>query len=73
MRYRSSSRLSYRNVLIAAGLAAGLGVGSACAEPTESSAAKRHIGGDIAGAPLAGPASGAIPTDRPLEWHGPRR
>jgi hypothetical protein len=32
MRYRSSSRLSYRNVLIAAGLAVGLGVGSASAK-----------------------------------------
>ena len=32
MRYRSSSRLSYRNVLIAAGLAVGLGVGAASAK-----------------------------------------
>jgi hypothetical protein len=31
MRYRSSSSLSYRNVLIAAGLAVGLGVGAASA------------------------------------------
>ena len=32
MRYRSSSRLSYRNVLIAAALAVGLGVGSGSAK-----------------------------------------
>jgi hypothetical protein len=32
MRYRSSSRLSYRNVLIAAGLAAALGVVSGHSE-----------------------------------------
>jgi hypothetical protein len=73
MRYRSSPRLSYRNVLIAAGLAASLGVGTACAEPTEATAAKRHIGGDMAGGPLAGPASGAIPTDRPPVLRGPGR
>jgi len=33
MRHPASSRLQYRNVLIAAGLAAALGVGSALAEP----------------------------------------
>jgi hypothetical protein len=32
MRYRSSSSLSYRNVLIAAGLAVGLGMGAASAD-----------------------------------------
>jgi|HubBroStandDraft_1064217.scaffolds.fasta_scaffold295395_1 hypothetical protein len=37
MRYRSSSSLSYRNVLIAAGLAVGLGVGAANAEPGATS------------------------------------
>jgi uncharacterized membrane protein len=33
MRYPSSTRRSYREVLIAAGLTAALGVGTACAEP----------------------------------------
>jgi hypothetical protein len=33
MRYRSSSRLSYRNVLIAAGLAAALGVVTGHSKP----------------------------------------
>jgi hypothetical protein len=37
MRYRSSSSLSYRNVLIAAGLAVGLGVGAASADPGSTS------------------------------------
>jgi hypothetical protein len=37
MRHRSSSSLSYRNVLIAAGLAVGLGVGAANAEPSGGS------------------------------------
>jgi hypothetical protein len=42
MRYRSSSRLSYRNVLIAAGLAAALGVGTAHSKPGAGIAAQRH-------------------------------
>jgi hypothetical protein len=42
VRHRSSSRLSYRNVLIAAGLAAALGVGSAYARPGEASAGQPH-------------------------------
>jgi hypothetical protein len=38
MRYLSSSRLSYRNVLIAAGLAAGLGVSSAYSKSPDAPA-----------------------------------
>lgn len=45
MRYRSSSSLSYRNVLIAAGLAVGLGVGSARAEPSAASAPQPRTDG----------------------------
>jgi hypothetical protein len=45
MRYRSSSSLSYRNVLIAAGLAVGLGVGSATAEPAAATAPQPHSDG----------------------------
>jgi hypothetical protein len=45
MRYRSSSRLSYRNVLIAAGLAAALGVGTAYARPGATIAAQPHRDG----------------------------
>jgi hypothetical protein len=45
MRYRSSSRLLYRNVLIAAGLAAALGVGAACAEPRAAVGAQPHADG----------------------------
>jgi hypothetical protein len=43
MRYPSSSRRSYRDVLIAAGLTAALGVGTAYAEP--GAAAARQAGG----------------------------
>jgi hypothetical protein len=45
MRYRSSSSLSYRNVLIAAGLAAALGVGTAYTRPGEAIAAQPHANG----------------------------
>jgi hypothetical protein len=40
MRYPSSTRRSYREVLIAAGLTAALGVGTACAEPGAAAAAQ---------------------------------
>jgi hypothetical protein len=56
MRYRPSSSLSYRNVLIAAGLAAGLGVGTACAEPADGVAAQPHSGGGLSRGTLADPA-----------------
>jgi hypothetical protein len=45
MRQPSSSRLSYRNVLIAAGLAAALGVGSALAKPVSNTAPQQPVGG----------------------------
>jgi hypothetical protein len=45
MRHPSSSRLSYRNVLIAAGLAAALGVGTACAKPVTAPASQPLEGG----------------------------
>jgi hypothetical protein len=45
MRTRSWSRLLYRNVLIAAGLAAALGVGAACAEPGAALGAQSHRDG----------------------------
>jgi hypothetical protein len=44
MRYRSSSSLSYRNVLIAAGLAVGLGVGAASAESAATAPQPRSDG-----------------------------
>jgi hypothetical protein len=45
MRYPSSSRRSYREVLIAAGLTAALGVGSACAEPGAGTAPQPRADG----------------------------
>jgi hypothetical protein len=45
MRYPSSTRRSYRDVLIAAGLAAALGVGSAYAEPGSASARQPRADG----------------------------
>lgn len=45
MRHPSSSRLSYRNVLIAAGLAAALGVGAAQSKPASADAAQPHPDG----------------------------
>jgi hypothetical protein len=45
MRQPSSSRLSYRNVLIAAGLAAALGVGGAFAKPVTNTAPQQPLGG----------------------------
>lgn len=47
MRHASSSRFSYRNVLIAAGLAAGLQVSTAYAEPKSAPAAQPHSGDEI--------------------------
>lgn len=47
MRYASSSRLSYRNVLIAAGLAAGLQVSTAYAEPKSAPAAQPQSGDEL--------------------------
>jgi len=46
MRHASSSRFSYRNVLIAAGLAAALGVGTAVARPVAATASQPP-GGDL--------------------------
>ena len=52
MRYRSSSSLSYRNVLIAAGLAVGLGVvGSATAKPAAATAPRPQSDGQSNGSP----------------------
>jgi hypothetical protein len=59
MRHRASSRLSYRNVLIAAGLAAALCVGSALAEPVaadqqphgDGRSADEVAGGNVAASP----------------------
>jgi len=45
MRHPSSSRLSYHNVLIAAGLAAALGVGTAFARPVTATAPQPLGGG----------------------------
>jgi hypothetical protein len=63
MRHASSSRFSYRNVLIAAGLAAALGVGSAFAKPVTNTAPQQPLGsgqspdGTAAGTPVAAPAT----------------
>jgi len=57
MRYRSSSRLSYRNMLIAAGLAAALGVGTTYAQP--GTAAQPHGDGQRDGQTPDGSADGS--------------
>jgi hypothetical protein len=65
MRHASSSRFSYRNVLIAAGLAAALGVGTAFARPL-AAAAPQPLGGDqspegsAAGHPVPAPIAAGI-------------
>jgi hypothetical protein len=65
MRHASSSRFSYRNVLIAAGLAAALGVGTAFARPLPATA-PQPLGGDqspeggAAGHPVPAPAAAGI-------------
>jgi hypothetical protein len=65
MRHAASSRFSYRNVLIAAGLAAALGVGSAFARPVAAAAPQPHGGGQspdgsTGGNPAAAPAAAGI-------------
>jgi hypothetical protein len=64
MRYRSSSRLSYRNVLIAAGLAAALGVVSGHSKPGDTIDAQPQRDGqtpDGSGAPApAGSGPGGV-------------
>jgi hypothetical protein len=61
MRQPSSSRLSYRNVLIAAGLAAALGVGSALAKPVTDTAPQQPLGGGQSPEGTAGGTATAAP------------
>jgi hypothetical protein len=68
MRYRSSSRLSYRNVLIAAGLAVGLGVGSASAKAGATSAPQPRSDGQSPNAQTPNAAA-----DRPATIAGASR
>lgn len=64
MRYLSSSRLSYRNVLIAAGLAAGLGVSPAYSEPAEVPAAQPQRGNPIPEGPVETSAGSEFQADQ---------
>jgi hypothetical protein len=62
MNYRSSSRLSYRNVLIAAGLAAALGAGQN-PEGSLDSAAGSRLNGHEGSPPAAALPTGAADID----------
>jgi hypothetical protein len=66
MRHASSSRLSYRNVLIAAGLAAALGVGTAYAKPVTATSSQPRAGGQSP-AGSAGSDPGSAPTSAGIE------
>ena len=66
MRHASSSRFSYRNVLIAAGLAAALGVGTAFAKPAITPASQ-PLGGGQSPQGSAGGNPGSAPTAAGIE------
>jgi hypothetical protein len=68
MRYRSSSRLSYRNVLIAAGLAVGLGVGAGDAKAGAATAPQPRSDGQSPNAQTPN-----APADRADTIAGPSR
>jgi hypothetical protein len=61
MRHASSSRFSYRNVLIAAGLAAALGVGSAFAKAVTDTAPQQPLGGEQSPEGTAGGTPASVP------------
>jgi hypothetical protein len=63
MRYPSTSRLSYRNVLIAAGLAAGLGVSTVYSKPSDALAAQPQRDNPIPEGPLDAPVGSDFQAD----------
>ena len=65
MRNPTSSRLSYRNVLIAAGLAAGLGVSPGYSKPADVLAAQPQRGQPTPDGPLEAPAGSDLRSDQP--------
>lgn len=64
MRYPTSSRFSYRNVLIAAALAAGLGVSPAYAKTADVPAARPQRGYPTPDVPMQAPPGSELRSDQ---------